>query len=89
MDSRARACARARAAAITPNPLSLSHTHTRALAGHGRVHPERGVGLRFPRFLRSRVGEKNPTDATSSGMVIHMFRQQATVKGDADDDEDD
>jgi DNA ligase-1 len=65
--------------------LSISPVH---MAGHGRVHPERGVGLRFPRFLRTRVGEKNPTDATSAAMVVHMFRSQATVKGGDDDDDD-
>lgn len=66
--------------------LSISPVH---MGGHGKVHADKGVGLRFPRFLRSRVGEKNPTDASTSDMIIQMYRAQATVKSAGNDDDED
>jgi hypothetical protein len=38
---------------------------------------DRGVSLRFPRFLRDRTGEKGPEDATTVGEVAELFGAQA------------
>lgn len=69
--------------------LSLSSTHKGAL---GRVEPGRGIGLRFPRFIRVR-DDKAPENATSAEQVLDFYMSQDTVKGtataardDADDD---
>jgi DNA ligase-1 len=71
--------------------LSLSPVHK---GGVGKVDPVRGIGLRFPRFIRRR-DDKSPADATNSKQVVTMFREQASVMnqgaggggGDDDDDE--
>jgi DNA ligase-1 len=66
--------------------LSISPVHKAAV---GKVDPERGIGLRFPRFLHKR-GDKAPSDATSADTVLDMYRAQASVRGkDAADDDDD
>jgi DNA ligase-1 len=66
--------------------LSISPVH---MAAVGKVDPERGIGLRFPRFLHKRV-DKAPSDATSADTVLDMYRAQASVRGkDAGDDDDD
>jgi ATP-dependent DNA ligase len=67
--------------------LSISPVHMAAL---GRVNSEKGVALRFPRFIRRR-DDKGPVDATNAEQVEAMYRaQSATVvsKGGAGDDED-
>jgi len=67
--------------------LSISPVH---MAAVGKVNPEKGIGLRFPRFLHKRV-DKAPGDATTSEQVLDMYRAQSTVKGKGggDEDEDD
>jgi DNA ligase-1 len=66
--------------------LSISPVH---MAAVGKVDPERGIGLRFPRFLHKRV-DKAPSDATSADTVLEMYRSQASVRGkDPGDDDDD
>lgn len=44
----------------------------------GNAHPERGIGLRFPRFLGLRQ-DKDPEDATPSSMIYDLYKQQAAV----------
>jgi DNA ligase-1 len=64
--------------------LSISPVH---MGGVGKVDASRGIGLRFPRFLHLRQ-DKAPADATTADAVVAMYRAQATVKGGADEDED-
>lgn len=70
--------------------LTLSPVH---MAGVGLVHAERGISLRFPRFLRDRSDEKGPEDASTGSDVAELYSKQyrklvGTVGGaDAGDEE--
>jgi len=64
--------------------LSISPVHTSAF---GMKAEGKGIGLRFPRFLRIR-DDKGPEDATSAEQVVDMYEGQASVGNQGEDDDD-
>ncbi|HXY47373.1 MAG TPA: ATP-dependent DNA ligase [Thermoplasmata archaeon] len=53
--------------------LTLSPIHR---AAFGTVRPEAGLALRFPRFTGRIRDDRGPTDATTSGELLRMYRSQ-------------
>jgi len=64
--------------------LSVSPVHTSAF---GMKADGKGIGLRFPRFLRIR-DDKQPEEATSAEQIVDMYEGQAVVGNNAGDDDD-
>lgn len=66
--------------------LSRSNVHR---GGVGRLDgpPGRGIGLRFPRYLRERP-DKKPENATTAEQIVDMFLSQDNVTDTKDADED-
>ncbi len=56
--------------------ITLSPIHT---AAFGKIHPNVGLALRFPRFKRFRE-DKSPQNVTTESELIDMYRQQPQQK---------
>ena len=63
-----------RGADITVSPVHM--------AAAGVVHAQRGLSMRFPRFIRKRP-DKRLADATTPEQLVEMFRKQTQGQGDA------
>ncbi len=53
--------------------LTLSPIHP---AARGSIRPEAGLALRFPRFTGRVRDDKGPTEATTTGELLEMYRSQ-------------
>jgi DNA ligase-1 len=56
--------------------LTLSPNHT---AGWGRLKPDAGLAMRFPRFTGRWRDDKGPRDATTTDELVDLFRTARTA----------
>ena len=56
--------------------LSISPVH---MAGYGMVESDKGIALRFPRFIKTRE-DKTIFDATTDTAIFDMYKSQASVQ---------
>jgi DNA ligase-1 len=64
--------------------LSLSPVYCASI---GSVEPNKGIALRFPRFIRER-DDKNIEDATTSDQILDFFKSQPQMLAKEGDDDD-
>ena len=64
--------------------LSKSSVHK---GGIGKIENGKGIGLRFPRFIRHR-DDKKPEQATSAEQIVEMYNSQSEVAVGNGEDED-
>ncbi len=64
--------------------LSLSPIYQ---AGVGEVDPEKGIALRFPRYIRTRE-DKTVEQATSHEQIVEFYKAQAAVNIDFNQNDD-
>ena len=64
--------------------LSLSPTYMAAI---GEVEADKGIALRFPRFIRER-DDKNPEQATNNEQLVEFYKAQAVCNVDFSKNDD-
>lgn len=75
---------------IMATDIQISPIYT---CGYGICHESRGLGLRFPRYIKYRE-DKDAEDCTPTSLIVDMYNQQASVMnndklaGNFDDDEE-
>jgi len=60
---------------IMATDIQISPLYT---CGYGICHESRGLGLRFPRYLKLRE-DKDPEDCSPTSLIVDMYNQQAAV----------